>query len=193
MSIYAHDDYAREARFETDVLVIGTGAGGAAVGAELAKAGVDVLFAEEGSYTPTASFTPYGSESIPRLYRDGGATVILGMPTIPFVEGRTVGGSTVLNGGMTYRPPERVLDEWEQITGDPSMGASGMEALFEGVEERVVRAASTLSASETTTASWRRARRSSVGTWRSTSGTRTPAWARTTASSVAPRAPSSRR
>ena len=137
MSIYAHDDYAREARFETDVLVIGTGAGGAAVGAELAQAGVDVLFAEEGSYTPTASFTPYGSESIPRLYRDGGATVILGMPTIPFVEGRTVGGSTVLNGGMTYRPPERVLDEWEQITGDPSMGARGMESLFEGVEERV--------------------------------------------------------
>lgn len=41
-----------------DVIVIGTGAGVAAVGAELAEAGHDVLFVEEGAYVADASLFP---------------------------------------------------------------------------------------------------------------------------------------
>lgn len=137
MTLYASTDYEQTRTFETDVLVIGTGAGGAAAGAELAEAGVDVLFAEEGSYTPTSSFSPYATESIPRLYRDAGASVILGNPPIAFVEGRCVGGTTVLNGGMTYRPPERVLADWAAATGEPALGPDGLAPLFDRVEERV--------------------------------------------------------
>ncbi len=139
--IFRHDDYLNADTFDADVLVIGTGAGGAAVGAELAEAGFDVLFAEEGSYNPTSSFKPQATESVPRLYRDAGATVILGRPMIPFVEGRTVGGSTVLNGGMTYRTPAEVLTGWQRITGSPEMGPAALEPLFERVES-VVHAAS---------------------------------------------------
>jgi choline dehydrogenase-like flavoprotein len=133
--IFAHADYAKENRFSTDVVVIGTGAGGAVVGTELAESGRDVLFVEEGSWIPTESFNPYASESIPRLYRDCAATVIFGTPPIPYVEGRAVGGSTVINGGMAYRPPERVLDEWSHIA--PELSAKALEPLFERVERRV--------------------------------------------------------
>jgi len=38
MSILSHADYRGGARFETDVVVVGTGAGGAVAGAELAVA-----------------------------------------------------------------------------------------------------------------------------------------------------------
>ncbi len=137
MSVLAYDDYSARHELSADVVVIGTGSGGAAAGAELATSGTEVLFVEEGSYHPTSSFNPYFTETLPRLYRDAGATVIMGRPPIPYVEGRCVGGSTVINGGMAWRTPERVLAEWERITGQPELGPRGMEPLFEEVEERL--------------------------------------------------------
>lgn len=122
---------------DADVVVVGTGAGGAVVGTELAEAGHDVLFVEEGGHHPTSSFNPYLTESIPRLYRDAGGTIIMGRPPIPYAEGRCVGGSTVVNGGMTWRPPETVLSEWERITQQPDLGPKAMEALFDRVERRI--------------------------------------------------------
>src|SRR5690606_37507409 len=113
-----------------------TGAGGAACGAELAEAGVDVLFVEEGGYHPTSSFSPYLGESQARLYRDNGGTVIMGNPPIPYAEGRCVGGSTVINGGMTWRPIPEVLEDWERLLGR-EMGAEGLDYYFSRVEERI--------------------------------------------------------
>lgn len=134
--ILSYPDYERERTFSTDVVVVGTGAGGAVVGTELAESGRDVVFVEEGSWIPTESFNPYSSESIPRLYRDAAATVIFGNPPIPYVEGRCVGGSTTINGGMAYRPPERVLAEWGREC--PDLGPRALEPLFERVERRVM-------------------------------------------------------
>lgn len=137
MTILAHRDYRRDTTYDAEVVVVGTGAGGAVVGTELAEAGRDVLFVEEGGYHSTSSFNPYLTESLPRLFRDAGGTVILGRPPIPYAEGRCVGGSTVVNGGMTWRPPEQVLVEWEQITGQPDLGPKAMEPLFDHVEARI--------------------------------------------------------
>jgi len=135
--ILKHADYTQEATYDADVVIVGTGAGGAAAGAELAEAGLDVVFVEEGSYQPTSSFTPYAAESVPRLYRDASSTIIFGRPQIPYVEGRCVGGSTVLNGGMTWRAPEAVLAHWEAMTVSPELGPARMERLFARVESRV--------------------------------------------------------
>lgn len=130
-------DYEKTRTYHADVVVVGTGAGGAACGAELAEAGLDVVFVEEGSHTPTSSFNPYATESIPRLYREASGTIIFGTPPIPYVEGRCVGGSTVLNGGMTWRAPEDVLDGWAKTTGASELGPAGMEELFQRVESRI--------------------------------------------------------
>ena len=76
--ILRYADYEKDAIFDADVVVMGTGAGGAAAGAELAEAGLDVMLLEEGGYHPTSSFSPYTTESVPRLYRDASATMIFG-------------------------------------------------------------------------------------------------------------------
>ena len=55
MTILAHHDYRRGEMHEAEVVVVGTGAGGAVVGAELAEAGRDVLFVEEGGNDNLAS------------------------------------------------------------------------------------------------------------------------------------------
>ncbi len=137
MSILAHRDYRAGQTFDAEVVVVGTGAGGAVAGAELAEAGRDVLFVEEGGYHPTSSLNPYLTESIPRLYRDAGATIIMGRPPIPYAEGRCVGGSTLVNGGMAWRPPERVLAQWQTRTGQPDLGPKALAPLFDRVEERI--------------------------------------------------------
>ncbi|MCA9529893.1 MAG: GMC family oxidoreductase N-terminal domain-containing protein [Myxococcales bacterium] len=139
MTILRYDDYetsSGRATYDADVVIVGTGAGGAAAGAELAEAGVDVAFVEEGSYHPTSSFNPYATESLPRLFRDAAATMIFGRPPIPYLEGRCVGGSTTVNGGMTWRTPDRILADWERLCG-PELGAAAMEPLFERVEKSV--------------------------------------------------------
>ena len=130
-------DYSRERDFWADVAVVGTGAGGAVVGTELAEMGHDVIFVEEGGYHSTESFSPYVTDSVPDLYRDAGSALILGSPPIFYVEGRCVGGSTVINGGMAYRPPERVLDGWRQQTGSEDFSLRALEPLFERVERRI--------------------------------------------------------
>lgn len=134
--ILKHGDYIREDRFDADVVIVGTGAGGACVGAELAEAGFEVTFVEEGSYFPTSSFSPHMEASMRRLYRDAGGTVILGKAPIPYAEGRCVGGSTVLNGGMTWRTPERVHTRWEKEVA-PELGLRALEPLYDAVEASI--------------------------------------------------------
>ena len=97
---------------DTEVLVIGSGAGGATVFERLTAAGVDVLMVEEGEWiTPGVLRQPINSR-LQTLYRNAGIQPILGLPTIIYGEGRAVGGSTEVNGGLLWAPPERVLDTW---------------------------------------------------------------------------------
>ena len=136
--IYGFDDYAEHDAFDADAVVVGTGAGGAAVGAELAEAGFRVVFVEEGAHHPTTSFNPFVTESVPRLYRDASSTVAVGgfgRPPIPYVEGRCVGGTTVLNGGMTWRAPEEVLAGWEK----EELGGPGARPARDGAAFRTRR------------------------------------------------------
>mgnify|MGYP001081252505 CR=1 FL=1 len=135
--IESYSDYAADALFQTEILVIGTGAGGGVVGAELAEAGIDVTFVEEGAYYRSEDFDPHLSRALPQLYRDAGATMIMGKAPIPYVEGRCVGGSTVINGAMTYRPPERVLSDWADMSACDELGPKGLDWALSRVESRI--------------------------------------------------------
>jgi len=135
--ILRYSDYERERSFDADVVIVGTGAGGAVIGAQLAEAGYDVLFVEEGSHHPTTSFNPYVTESVPRLYRDASATVIMGRPPIPYIEGRCVGGSTTINGGMTWRPPSKVTARWVQKSGLHELSDEALDSKFARVERDI--------------------------------------------------------
>src|SRR5262249_19100447 len=85
--------------------VVGTGAGGAPGAARLRDAGLDVLMLEEGALHRTETFVTAPATMARRLYRDAGTSLILGRPPILFAEGRCVGGSTGINGGMAGGPP----------------------------------------------------------------------------------------
>jgi choline dehydrogenase-like flavoprotein len=95
-----------------DVLIVGSGAGGATTAAVLAEAGLDVLVVEEGEWTPQGAVVPFSLEQMERQYRSGGVTVALGRPSIAYTEGRCAGGGTEVNSGLYWRPPGDVLQRW---------------------------------------------------------------------------------
>lgn len=97
-----------------DVLVVGSGAGGATTAAVLAEAGLDVLVVEEGPWVEQGSVAPFSLEQMDRQYRAGGVTVALGLPSIAYTEGRCAGGGTEVNSGLYRRPPAATLDAWRQ-------------------------------------------------------------------------------
>ena len=101
-NVFGREELTKDVTIDCDAVVVGSGAGGGVVAAELAEAGLDVVVLEEGGYHPTEEFTGVASDMVPKLYRDHGASIAVGSPVIIYGEGRCVGGSTVVNGGIGY-------------------------------------------------------------------------------------------
>lgn len=99
---------------DCDVLIVGSGAGGATTAAMLSEAGFDVLIVEEGPWVEQGSVVPFSLEQMDRQYRSGGVTVALGRPSIAYTEGRCAGGGTEVNSGLYRRPPEETLARWRR-------------------------------------------------------------------------------
>ncbi|HET9972658.1 MAG TPA: GMC family oxidoreductase [Streptosporangiaceae bacterium] len=131
------DGISGELTLECGAVVVGSGAGGATVAAELAEAGVDVIMLEEGGYHPTESFTAGTGRALRTLYRDGGGGMAIGRPSVLYAEGRCVGGSTVVNGGMSWRTPARVLARWAEQEGLRAIGERDLAPYFEAIESRL--------------------------------------------------------
>jgi choline dehydrogenase-like flavoprotein len=102
---------------ECDVVVVGSGAGGAVAAATLAEAGLDTIVLEAGESYERGSYPEDPLQAIAALYRDGGLTVAEGRPPIPVPVGRAVGGTTVVNSGTCFRTPRAVLDHWRERYG----------------------------------------------------------------------------
>ena len=99
---------------DTEVLVIGSGAGGAVTAARLAEGGRSVLVVEEGPWFRPDEHVPFSLEEFIARYRHQGACAALGNPGIAFAEGRGVGGSTEINSGLYHRLPEHLAADWRE-------------------------------------------------------------------------------
>ena len=117
-----------------DVVVIGTGAGGAAMAKELAEAGVAVVMIEEGDYHDRSDFSGRAFANQRKLYRGGGATFSIGNVTIPIPLGRTVGGTTTINSGTCFHTPAKVLQRWGDEHGLTELAPAKMAPYFDRVD-----------------------------------------------------------
>jgi choline dehydrogenase-like flavoprotein len=120
-----------------DVLVIGSGAGGAVTAFELATAGRDVCVLEEGDRHDLGDYGAASPEAIRRLYRRRGMTPILGRVPIGYVEGACLGGSTEINSGFWHRTPREVLLRYKSQFDLAHASAEELEPHFSWAEERL--------------------------------------------------------
>ncbi len=132
-------DHQGPLALSADVVVIGSGAGGAVVAKELAESGQSVIVLEEGARVTQKEYGAFRpSESLRHMWRDGALTIAMGLggtPAVNVTMGKAVGGSSVLTGGVCFRIPEAVLDEWTTELGLRDYDAKAMEPFFERVEE----------------------------------------------------------
>lgn len=131
--ITAARDCDEDMTLEADVVILGSGAGGAAAAYELACRGLAVVIIEEGQYYDRTHFTGKLTEVIPKLYRSWGATVATGNAIIPVPVGCNVGGTTTINSGTCMRTPPSVLQRWRE-QGLEAFTEQAMAPWFEGVE-----------------------------------------------------------
>jgi long-chain-alcohol oxidase len=111
-------DIRKDTILACDVVVVGSGAGGGVVAAELAAAGKDVIILEKGGYRNEADFTHQESDALETMYDAGGllATSDLGLVVL---QGSTLGGGTVINYTTSFHTPEPVRHEWAVDHGLP--------------------------------------------------------------------------
>lgn len=121
---------------ETDIAIIGSGAGGATSAELLSAAGYRVLLIEEGPLKTSSDFNmlehqAYASlyqEGIGRMSKDGAITIL---------QGRAVGGTTLINWTSSFRTPEPTLQHWASEHAVIGHGADDLAPWFEHMEQRL--------------------------------------------------------
>jgi choline dehydrogenase-like flavoprotein len=108
---------------ETDILVVGSGAGGSFVAAELAaRTGQRVLILEKGDFVEPAEFLQREIVMMPRIFDTEFSVIELFGTEIPTVStavvtGKLVGGSATINHALAFEPPRPVIHDWHDQLG----------------------------------------------------------------------------
>ena len=119
-----------------DVVVVGSGAGGGVVAAELTATGKDVIVMEKGGYRNEADFTHQENDALETMYDAGGllATSDLGLVVL---QGSTLGGGTVINYTTSFHTPDAVRQEWSRQHGLPHFESAEFTRSLDAVSQRL--------------------------------------------------------
>ena len=110
-TLKALDPTTTVADLEAGVVIVGTGAAGGLLAHELVERGHDVLMLERGDFVDPSTFTENEMEMYSRLYSDGAIQLSRDFG-FQVLQGRCVGGSTVVNNAVCFDLPREVLAAW---------------------------------------------------------------------------------
>ncbi|KAF8458594.1 GMC oxidoreductase-domain-containing protein [Terfezia claveryi] len=117
-----------DAALDTDILIVGTGAGGGVVAKKVSEwassRGVRVLVVEQGEYVPHEELVMTESECVQRMWERGVMTVNT-EGTLAIGYGRTFGGGTAINWSVSLRTPGAVRREWASYDVENGGGGVG--------------------------------------------------------------------
>lgn len=118
-----------------DVVIVGSGAGGSVVAAQLAEAGQKVIIVEKGCYLNRKQMTQHEEEMLGQLY-DSQAALNAVDGNITVLAGSCLGGGTTINWAGAFRTPDFVLEEWAKEHGNPHFLDPEYQKCFEFIEQR---------------------------------------------------------
>jgi choline dehydrogenase-like flavoprotein len=126
--------YAEE--IECDYLVIGSGAGGSVMAAELAERGYKILVVEKGELVKTEDYGNSEAEGISRFY-DGSGTTTTDDLGVSILAGSTVGGGTTVNWMTCLDPPPEIMKLWAEHFGFRGVAQDRFQASLYAVRQRL--------------------------------------------------------
>jgi ferredoxin len=121
---------------DSDVLIIGSGAGGGVVAGELSAAGFDVIIAEKGGYYAEQDFHGEEMASNDEMFENHGVLTTADT-AMQVLAGSTLGGGTTINWAASFRPPDAVLDEWEHDYGFSGATSVYFQRSLDAVTQRI--------------------------------------------------------
>ena len=135
-SITIGADITGERHLTADVVIIGSGAGGAVAAAELAESGKEVVILEEGSWLDRGDFDGDEARLVPLLFAEQGMRTTDDL-AVSLFQGGAVGGGTTVNWMIMLRTPDHVLDEWGRRFGLSALSPQALRPIFAQVEAAV--------------------------------------------------------
>ena len=122
---------------EADVVIVGTGAGGGTAAEILSQAGLKVLMIEEGALKTSANFKDLDeSRAYRELYQEAAGRASSD-GAIAILQGRAVGGTTVVNWTASFRTPNETLKHWADVHQIKGHNPEEMKPWFEKMEQRL--------------------------------------------------------
>lgn len=134
--IYTYDHLKRDIVIETDICIVGSGAGGSAAAEEASKSGKKVLLLEAGSYLTPKDFNQREDEMYSHLFWEKGGRANRDQ-SIQLIQGRGVGGSTLHNLNLCKRIPEEILIDWRERFGLEALTDTLWNDLYSAVEQKL--------------------------------------------------------
>lgn len=131
--IFDASTFAGAKTIETDLVVVGSGAGGLAAAMAAAEAGVRTLVLEGGEYLTPADMSQREEQMFPRLLQDCGSRTTADR-AVKLYQGRGVGGSTLHNLNLCKRIPAALRAQWTRDAGLSHLPPAAWDALYDEVE-----------------------------------------------------------
>ena len=125
-----------DASVECDVCVVGSGAAGSVVAAELAAHGQNVVVVEECDEGSGGDFDQHELTGMQHLFREGGASGTRDLSFSLFA-GACIGGGTTVNWQSCFPTPDDVRDEWAELSGCSFFSAESFTESLDAVWRRI--------------------------------------------------------
>jgi len=133
--IYGLEELRYGFDISADVVVVGSGPGGAVAAYNLAKAGMKTVLLEAGPALKPEDLATSPPSFLARYYWEGGTRVIGGDAQIPSLQGRALGGSSIMNSAIMMRLPDFVRQAWIEEDGLEFLKDESLDASYDRIFE----------------------------------------------------------